>query len=143
MKTLKILFIPFLLLVLWFNAAARQNDTAPISAKIAPGFSAFPLEVDLPIAAMAGYMDRVDILMDFENASQNTVVATLLQDVLVLDSIIVQDKNYLILALGSPMETTYLALAAQRKTKVILRATDDRRVSPIEIVELKFPGGAK
>ncbi|MDR0952781.1 MAG: Flp pilus assembly protein CpaB [Elusimicrobiota bacterium] len=136
------------------------NPEAGISLKVMPNYRAFILGVDNSVSSLIKPGDKVDVLLTFDallkGGSKEKMTATILQDIPVLgvgsnlgqgmdsasranaadreaNNAAFSDRSVLSLSL-SPIEAQYLALAREEgELTVIVRATGDTKVSPIEI----------
>lgn len=103
---------------------------------IPAGWRAYTLETDAVTAQNAAPGGRVDILMGFDavlkTGGSNYVVATILQRVLVIDTVRAEGKNGLVLMLA-PDDAQYLLLAENENIKVVFRRPDDAAAGPIQV----------
>lgn len=159
MKNLKIILTGFFIIAFMLTPAftqAPQGITALNKApqavvttgrKVYINYRAYPVAVDAVTARMVKEGDKVDILCALKAIMRNKkgtqpIVATLLQDITVLEVAEIKGLNYLIVQ-GSPIENQYLALASAQNIKVILRRKDDIKIAPIAISSFEDLGGAK
>jgi hypothetical protein len=139
----------FFLLALCFAPAWAQTPQSAELYKndISPGYRGYALRVDAATYEMAPAETRVDVLATFDlrlkGRDARHIVATLLQDVVVLERFNAEGENYLLLSL-SPVEAQYLMLASSWDYKIITRAKGDGRLYPLEFVSFdSLLGGAK
>ena len=141
-------------------ALVSLSPESGISLKVQPNHRAFILGVDNSVSSLIKPGDKVDILLTFDallkGGSKEKMTATILQDIQVLgvgsnlgqgmdaatkssnadreaNNAAFSDRSVLSLSL-SPLEAQYLALAKEEgDITVIVRATGDTKVYPIEI----------
>jgi len=149
MKILKIISFPLLVLALCLTLGCQQQDSAlqdgkaaqnnktipPLGSRVKTHWRAYALEVNAETTKMAEPGKSVDILINSSviNKPVEPFVATILQNVYVLDVIKVQNKQYLLLSLISPIEAQHLALVAPQSAKVIMREAGNISIFPIAI----------
>jgi hypothetical protein len=126
-----------------FLVRAFSNGQNFVSDKVLPNYRAFALQVNAAAAKMVKTGDSVDILFSFETILKNkkteTMAGTLLQNIKVLDAAKVKGINYIVLQI-SHVEAEYLALVLENSSlnpvQIILRATGDNQIYPIELTGL-------
>ena len=119
----------------YINKAPQSVITT--GRKVYVNYRAYAVPVDAVTARMVKEDDNVDILCALKTTiygrtGTQSIVATLLQDMKVLEVVEIKGLNYLIIQ-ASPIEIQYLSLALTQDVKVSLRTKGDNKISPIAI----------
>lgn len=142
MKYMKSLIAVLVFLIAFVSLNAEAVNDLFLGQKIPFSYRAFPLEISAEEASMVSAGSRIDILMTFQAMLKRSgrsisqkgeiVTVTLLQNILVLETSKIQNKNYIFVNIP-PRDAQYLTLAQEQTLNISLRNPKDRKIAPMPV----------
>lgn len=118
-------------------AAAKAEE---LNMKVPPGYRATVVQADKAEFLFIKPGDRLDMLVTFDavmkDNSKEKVTASILQNVLVLDTVSKDGVNAVVLALN-PNEAQYAMLSLGYQVHFTIRGKGDTELHPMEIASFK------
>lgn len=135
MKTIKLVLAASVLALC--AAAVKAED---LNMKVPPGYRATVVQADKAEFLFIKPGDRLDMLVTFDavmkNDTKEKVTASILQNVLVLDTVC-KDGIYAVVLALNPNEAQYAMLSYAYQIHFTIRGKGDTEMHPMEIASFK------